>query len=265
MAESWQGVEIQSPFWRFYVADGPGVHLTCDHGRFPYPERDLLCIPAWQRFRFHWSRQVVHHYLHVQVDGWTRPAVRACLAAPFVLHAADLATSLRTMTAQFAAATSWAPALELAAGALAQQCLARVLEQMDPTRRERLLPAQQARFTEVLARIERDLTQPLAMADLARKAGLSEKAFISAFHQTFGQTPGRYLADRRLARAMGLLMTGGGTLEQVAKACGYGSRAYFSRVFSHLIGVGPSHYRALGQDRRGEFQRKAADRAPQRC
>jgi hypothetical protein len=54
-------------------------------------------------------------------------------------------------------------------------------------------------------RIDRDFAEPLDIASLAAAAGYSRAHFIRAFHDTYGETPGRYRARRRVERACELL------------------------------------------------------------
>jgi AraC-like DNA-binding protein len=69
-----------------------------------------------------------------------------------------------------------------------------------------------------------EFAEALRIEQLAREAGLSEKHFRRLFAQTYGDTPGRFLAQVRIGRAKELLARGA----SVTEACvGVG----FSSVF----------------------------------
>ena len=78
------------------------------------------------------------------------------------------------------------------------------------------------------------LDKDLTIADLARQAGMSLRAFQRHFRGTFGTTPGEWLIRQRVARARELVETTGLTVGQVADTAGFGSvetlRLHFRRV-----------------------------------
>ena len=86
--------------------------------------------------------------------------------------------------------------------------------------------------------------EPIAVADMARAARLSLAQFSRAFHDTFGESPHRYLLTRRLERAAALLRN---TDRKVADICfmvGLGSVGSFTTSFGRMFGMTPTAYRA---------------------
>ncbi|MBK1786215.1 GlxA family transcriptional regulator [Prauserella cavernicola] len=98
-------------------------------------------------------------------------------------------------------------------------------------------------LAEVLEWIERRLDQPLTVAELARRSGLRQRSFLRRFASATGTTPHRWLTERRLDRAQGLLENGGLSVEEIAVACGYSSAAALRHQFTRLRGTSPSAYR----------------------
>ncbi|MEU6643852.1 helix-turn-helix domain-containing protein [Saccharomonospora sp. NPDC046836] len=96
---------------------------------------------------------------------------------------------------------------------------------------------------EVLEWIERRLDQPVTVAELAKRSGLGQRSFLRRFAAATGTTPHRWLTERRLDRAQGLLEAGGLSVEEIAVACGYASAAALRHQFSRLRGTSPSAYR----------------------
>lgn len=78
---------------------------------------------------------------------------------------------------------------------------------------------------------------------LARLAGMSRSAFSSAFNDWIGQSPMRYLADIRMARAAELIATRDVPLGDTAADTGYSTSIAFTRAFKRHFGLTPGEYR----------------------
>jgi AraC-like DNA-binding protein len=91
--------------------------------------------------------------------------------------------------------------------------------------------------------MDRGYAQPLAVAELARIAHVSEAHFARTFRATFGETPHRYLQRRRVERAMFLLRETDRSVTDVCFEVGFGSPATFSRTFREIVGRSPRAYR----------------------
>jgi transcriptional regulator GlxA family with amidase domain len=87
------------------------------------------------------------------------------------------------------------------------------------------------------------LDADLSVAALAARAGMSERSFARAFRREVGQTPAAYVETLRVERARVLLQDGAGSLEAVARACGFASAEVLRRAFHRRVGVGPAAYR----------------------
>lgn len=95
----------------------------------------------------------------------------------------------------------------------------------------------------------------LIAADPARAPGLDELAAAAAFspfhfHRIYreitGETPAETVARERLSRAAALLARESLPIATVARRCGYGSAAAFTRAFRAAYGVPPAAYRDSG-------------------
>jgi AraC-like DNA-binding protein len=91
--------------------------------------------------------------------------------------------------------------------------------------------------------IHSDPTRPWTVTELAARVALSRSAFSSRFRALAGESPMRYVARFRLARAAELLRAGDASLATIARASGYRSEASFSRAFQRWFGTTPGHYR----------------------
>jgi transcriptional regulator GlxA family with amidase domain len=83
----------------------------------------------------------------------------------------------------------------------------------------------------------------LSVDRLAARAGLSPRQFARAFAAETGVTPGRHVAAIRLEAARRMLEDCSASIEQVARACGYGNCEAMRRAFIRALGVPPASYR----------------------
>ena len=95
---------------------------------------------------------------------------------------------------------------------------------------------------------DRRYAEPLDLGGLAASAGVSKYHFLRCFAATYGQTPARYLTERRIERAQDLLRATNLTVTEVCHLVGYTSLGSFSSRFRDLVGVSPSDYQARYAD-----------------
>jgi AraC-like DNA-binding protein len=86
--------------------------------------------------------------------------------------------------------------------------------------------------------------EPLAVADLARSAGLSPAHFSREFRRAFGESPHQYLLTRRLERAAALLRDTDRSVMEICLAVGLSSVGSFTTSFRRMYGTTPLAYRA---------------------
>jgi AraC-like DNA-binding protein len=86
--------------------------------------------------------------------------------------------------------------------------------------------------------------EPLAVADLARSAGLSPAHFSREFRRAFGESPHVYLLTRRLERAAAMLRTTDHSVADICSEVGLTSVGSFTTSFKRVYGRSPTAYRA---------------------
>jgi AraC-like DNA-binding protein len=87
------------------------------------------------------------------------------------------------------------------------------------------------------------LSEPLLVADMARRAGLSPSRFSTVFRDRFGRPPHQFLLHLRIQRAQDLLRHTGLTLQQVSDRCGFADVHHFAKTFKKTTGQTPGSYR----------------------
>ena len=103
------------------------------------------------------------------------------------------------------------------------------------------------RLNVVLDFIEENLSQPIALRDLAGLAGVGVRHFERAFRQALGVPPHRYVLQRRVAVAQQLLLSQPKvTVSEVAARVGFSSSHHLASTFRRETGYTPAAFRRLG-------------------
>ncbi|MFC9324792.1 GlxA family transcriptional regulator [Kitasatospora sp. NPDC057015] len=87
------------------------------------------------------------------------------------------------------------------------------------------------------------LDEPLALRDLAARAGMSVRTFTRRFREETGSSPGNWLTVQRTERARQLLERTDLTIDQVARESGFGTAASLRLRLRGRLDVAPSTYR----------------------
>ncbi|OBZ17992.1 helix-turn-helix domain-containing protein [Bacillus sp. FJAT-26390] len=107
--------------------------------------------------------------------------------------------------------------------------------------------------------LENHYSDKITREQLAGIAGVSASHYSILFKQHTGFSPNEYLSRLRVHRAKELLLSGSGTLREIALKVGYKDEFYLSRRFKQQTGAAPSAYN------RGSFQRVAVLLTPYAC
>jgi len=105
---------------------------------------------------------------------------------------------------------------------------------------------QERRAKEYLAA---NISGNVLLADVARVCGLSRSYFISAFAQTTGLTPHKWLQRHRLQKARTLLLESSISIAEIAVVCGFADQSHLTRNFTQATGTSPAAWRRAHQGR----------------
>lgn len=103
--------------------------------------------------------------------------------------------------------------------------------------------AQRAPLRDVQQWITEHPGDDLTVESLAARAQLSPRHFARAFQAETGTTPGRYVDGVRLEHARRLLEDTADGIEEISRACGYGTPEAMRRAFVRALGTAPAEYR----------------------
>ena len=90
--------------------------------------------------------------------------------------------------------------------------------------------------------IEGHLTEDLRLETVASAVHLSPIHFHNSFKAAMGKTLRDYVEERRIKKAVDLLLTTDHSVTEIALACGFSSQSYFSYVFKRRMYKTPREY-----------------------
>ena len=96
-------------------------------------------------------------------------------------------------------------------------------------------------MTRVLTHVRENLSEPLCVDDLARRAGMSRAVFHRRFKAATNFSPLQFIKALRLSHAA-MEIVGGKAVSQAADAVGYASASQFSREFRRHFGQSPRQW-----------------------
>ena len=91
--------------------------------------------------------------------------------------------------------------------------------------------------------IQHNLYANLSLDELAALCHLSTSSFKRRFKEIFNDSPGKYIAKKKVEKAADLLKSGKNRVSEIAYDVGFDSVATFNRNFSNLYGKSPSDFR----------------------
>jgi AraC family transcriptional regulator len=99
------------------------------------------------------------------------------------------------------------------------------------------------RAERTMALIDEHLEGGTRITELAANVRLSQSHFYRAFKEFFGCSPKRFILERRIERALELMLATDSSLCDIAQACGFADQAHFSRMFRRFVGITPNAWR----------------------
>jgi AraC-like DNA-binding protein len=99
------------------------------------------------------------------------------------------------------------------------------------------------RLAQAVWHLQEHYGEPLRVADLAERAGLSLYQLARRIRLVFGLTTAQLIAKTRLDAARRQLAQGDEPIAEIAAACGFCDQAALTRQFKAAVGLTPAQYR----------------------
>ncbi|WP_163557047.1 GlxA family transcriptional regulator [Halomonas sp. NO4] len=130
---------------------------------------------------------------------------------------------------------------ELSAGISEMFICERVRSDQDQQRipLRHVLGTNQPKLLEIVALMEANLEEPIALDELACYVGVSRRQLERLFQKNLRCSPSRYYLKLRLTRARQLLKQTAMSIIEVASACGFVSTPHFSKCYREFFGIPP--------------------------
>jgi len=91
--------------------------------------------------------------------------------------------------------------------------------------------------------VDSHICTDLSIEDLARLTNLSLSSFKREFKKIYDDSPAKYIKNKKLERASGLLLISDQRVSDVAYDCGFNDLAHFSKSFHEKFNISPSKFR----------------------
>ena len=104
-------------------------------------------------------------------------------------------------------------------------------------------PSHDTRLSKVESMIKSGSVSGLRVDELAKASGYTTVHFINLFKKRYGCTPGEYVAEQKVKRAVSLLLRTDKPSRDIALECGFSDELYFIRFFKKHTGMTPTEYR----------------------
>ena len=88
--------------------------------------------------------------------------------------------------------------------------------------------------------VEENYTSPISLDELAYLSGRSLSSFKREFQDIYGESPARWIREKRLSKAQQMLRSSSLSVADVAYSLGFENPTHFSRIFKQQYGYAPS-------------------------
>lgn len=243
--DTWWGAQnVCSTYWRLYIHDRPGAWVQTPQGRFDILPGYTHFIPAYLLFTCHNAGPVLNFFVHFDLVGWSGAMMRRVFDCAFRLPTKHPFDRVHPMMDR-GRSTLTKLVRECRLKSLVLSELAELIAVLPDDKRDALdlAMAGRTRFSDVLQHIETHLASSMDNDSLAEVAHMSVSHFIRLFHRQMGQSPAKYVRERRVAHAAQQLLHSDESIDEIASRTGFANRFHLSRIFAEQMGTSPAIYR----------------------
>ncbi len=233
------GPRLQQDFQLVAIYEGEAFIQVDDQQRHLAGQHIALMRPGHTEFfQFAIAEQTRHTWCAVHPSLVDAPLRETLTTTPFCLPITPRLHGLIEMGLSFAPSD-----LPSARDLLAQLGLSALYAYAFESERAVLRSLTPEAVTKAQRFIEANLSQPIALSDIARAANVSPAYLIKLFRLHLRTTPMRYAWDARVRRGAELLIRSGLPVHEVAEQCGFQTPFHFSRLIKRRYGLSPRELR----------------------
>ena len=240
----WNTRDIRSTFWRFYINSRDGAAIWYAGGKYLLPAGRIHLIPAYLKFSCQNTARLQNLYVHFDLLGITPILQQQLFPKPISL---PLTATARRLCRLFEAGRlpQSCPVSLCLTHATLLHSMGETIEALPAAARERLQSAFALPdpLSAALGLVEQRLPQPVSVQEMANACHFSPDYFARKFFHLMGQTPARYVLQRRIGLTARKLLYGLDSIETIAQRHGFANRFHFTRAFRREMGTTPAAYR----------------------
>lgn len=105
------------------------------------------------------------------------------------------------------------------------------------------LPAPYRAMSKLVEYVHEHVSEPLAVDQLAKLAGMSVSTLERRFRSHLGTSPKRFILHSKVAAACERLLSTPMTISEISESLGYNEHASFTRAFTSVMHMSPTAYR----------------------
>ena len=267
MNANWNFPHLCSPFLRIYYVEEGEATITLNNKVYSLTPEHLYLIPPFAQHNDHCDGLFVHYYIHIMdqtIQGKNiyeqnifpfevtatkddlKLIKRLCELNPnsFLRHSSpasyDHRQGIVEAMHQF---THQDPRIQYEAQAILMLLVSRFYNAATP-----IIESNDNRLLRVQQYIQRNLSKPLPLDELALHATLCKDSLIRLFRRELGITPVEYILNKRIEKAQMILILQPISIKEIAVRLGFGNQSYFASQFKRITGMTPLQYRKQNQN-----------------
>lgn len=260
----WNWKNVNSPFTRLYYVTEGSAQIELPDGIYTLSPKHMYFIPAFTIHTNICKSNFVHYYLHIYEDHYSDNDWLDHWKFPVEIEATDLDLALFKrlceinphMTLQKSDPTTYDnnPTLmqnliknrqrafcdKVESRGIVFQLLSRFFKQGQSK-----IEMEDNRIAKTVLYIRKHLNEAIELEKLAEISCLSKDHFIRLFKKELGTTPLQYINQKKIEKALLLLITEELAVKEIAFQLAFDDYSYFNRLFKKTTGVTPQEYRRL--------------------
>lgn len=242
--QKWNFPDMLCTYWRFYINNRSGASLTAGGKTYPLIKNKMYIIPAWQRVSLHNDTSIKNFYVHFDLIGLTGFLCHQIFPPLMEFESSDYTEFEDILKDEYENSFNRL-IINSRLKSIIHELLFKYMKNIPEKKRaifEKLMPAT-GKYSKLFEYIDNNLSTNIDNVILASQCNKSQSHFIRDFSEATGITPAKFVTQRRIAKAIEMLVFTNDTIEEIAYETGFTDRFHFSKIFKKITGTPPATYR----------------------